>query len=56
MPYIYSKNVTYGSTDTGGRPGRPEEGGSKVYKAQGTVTSFKIISLIASLLLFLISC
>ena len=42
MPYVYAKNVTYGSTDTGGRPGRPTEGGVTVYKAKGDVISFKI--------------
>lgn len=42
MPYIYSKDVTYGSTDTGGRPGRPTEGGITVYKAKGNVVSYKI--------------
>ena len=42
MPYIYSKDVTYGSTDTGGRPGRPTDGGITVYKAKGNVVSYKI--------------
>ena len=42
MPYIYSKDVTYGSTDTGGRPGRPNDGGLIVFKGQGNITSYKI--------------
>lgn len=42
MPYIYNRNLGPDEVDTGGRKGKPRNGGIEVFKAAGTVTSYKI--------------